>query len=38
MGCTAIECSVPDQSAPRALLTQVWDLGGVVVMLAEVAR
>ncbi len=26
-----IECSVPDQAALRALLTQVWDVGGAVV-------
>jgi hypothetical protein len=29
-----IECSMPDQAALRALLTQVWDVGGEVVLVA----
>jgi hypothetical protein len=29
-----IECSIPDQAALRALLTQVWDVGGAVVLVA----
>ena len=31
---TVIECSIPDQAALRALLTQVWDVGGAVVLVA----
>ena len=31
-----IECSVPDQAASRALLTQVWDVGGAVVLVVAV--
>ena len=38
VGCTAIRCTVADQSALRALLTQLWDLGGELVLLADVAR
>ena len=34
---TEIECPVVDQSALRALMTQVWDVGGTV-LLAEVTR
>jgi hypothetical protein len=33
-GRLVIECSIPDQAALRALLTQVWDVGGVVVLVA----
>jgi hypothetical protein len=33
---TVIECSVSDQSALRSLLTQVWDVGGTVLLLADV--
>jgi hypothetical protein len=29
-----IECSIPDQAALRALLTQVWDVGGVLSLVA----
>jgi hypothetical protein len=29
-----IECSIPDQAALRALLTQVWDVGGTVLLVA----
>ncbi|MBM7807908.1 hypothetical protein JOD57_003745 [Geodermatophilus bullaregiensis] len=32
-----IECSIPDQAALRALLTQVWDVGGAVVLVAVVS-
>jgi hypothetical protein len=35
---TVIECSVADQSALRALMTQVWDVGGTVLLLADVTR
>lgn len=31
---TVIDCSIRDQAALRALLTQVWDVGGVVVLVA----
>lgn len=33
---TVIECSVSDQSALRSLLTEVWDVGGTVLLLADV--
>lgn len=36
VGCTAIECTVRDQAALRALLTQLWDVGGEVALLADV--
>jgi hypothetical protein len=29
-----IECSIPDQAALRALLTQVWDVGGELALVA----
>ena len=29
-----IECSIPDQAALRALLTQLWDVGGAVLLAA----
>jgi hypothetical protein len=29
-----IECSLPDQAALRALLTQVWDVGSAVLVVA----
>lgn len=29
-----IRCSLPDQAALRALLTQVWDVGGAVLLVA----
>jgi hypothetical protein len=32
-----IECSIADQAALRALLTQVWDVGGAVVLVAVVS-
>ena len=32
---TVIECSVPDQSALRALLTQLWDAGGEVLLVSR---
>ena len=32
-----IDCSIPDQPALRALLTQVWDLGARVLLLADVS-
>jgi len=32
-----IDCPVPDQPALRALVTQVWDLGGRVLLLADVS-
>ena len=35
---TVIECSVADQSALRSLMTQVWDVGGTVLLLADVTR
>lgn len=35
---TVIECPVVDQPALRALVTQVWDVGGTVLLLAEVTR
>lgn len=35
---TSIECSVTDQAALRALLTQVWDVGCEVLLLADVTR
>lgn len=35
---TVIECSVADQAALRSLMTQVWDVGGTVLLLAEVTR
>ena len=38
VACTTIRCTVADQSALRALLTQVWDFGGEVVLLAEEAH
>jgi hypothetical protein len=28
-----IECSIADQAALRALLTQLWDVGGAVVLV-----
>jgi hypothetical protein len=34
---TVIECSIPDQAALRALLTQVWDVGGAIVQVAVMA-
>ena len=34
---TVIDCPVPDQPALRALVTQVWDLGGRVLLLADVS-
>ncbi len=33
---TVIECPVPDQAALRSLVTQVWDVGGTVLLLADV--
>lgn len=33
---TVIECSIADQPGLRALLTQVWDVGGEVLLLADV--
>jgi hypothetical protein len=33
-GRVVLQCSIPDQAALRALLTQVWDVGGVVVLVA----
>jgi hypothetical protein len=30
---TVIECSIPDQAALRALLTQVWDVGCAVLLV-----
>jgi hypothetical protein len=35
---TVIECPVVDQSALRSLMTQVWDVGGTVLLLAAVTR
>jgi hypothetical protein len=35
---TVIECLVRDQSALRSLMTQVWDVGATVLLLAEVTR
>jgi hypothetical protein len=35
---TVIECSIPDQPALRALLTQVWDVGGAVVLVAVMSN
>jgi hypothetical protein len=35
---TVIECSVADQSALRSLMNEVWDVGGTVLLLAEVTR
>jgi hypothetical protein len=29
-----IECSIPDQAALRALLTELWDVGGAVLLVA----
>jgi len=29
-----IGCAIPDQAALRALLTQVWDVGGAVALVA----
>jgi len=35
-GChTVIECSISDQSALRALLTQLWDVGGEVLLVSQ---
>lgn len=33
-GRLVIDCSIPDQAALRALLIHVWDVGGVVVLVA----
>jgi len=33
---TVIECSVRDQSALRALLTQLWDAGGEVLLVSQI--
>jgi hypothetical protein len=33
-GRVVLQCSIPDQAALRALLTQVWDVGGAVVLVA----
>ena len=33
---TVIECSIRDQSALRALLTQVWDVGGEVLLVSQI--
>lgn len=30
-----IRCSLPDQAALRALLTQVWDVGGAVLLVCR---
>jgi hypothetical protein len=35
---TVIECPVVDQSALRSLMTQLWDVGGTVLLLAAVPR
>jgi len=33
---TMITCSISDQSALRALLTQVWDVGGEVLLVSQI--
>jgi hypothetical protein len=33
---TVVECSIRDQSALRALLTQVWDVGGEVLLVSQI--
>lgn len=33
---TVLDCSVADQSALRSLLTQLWDVGGTVLLVADV--
>jgi hypothetical protein len=35
---TVIECSVADQSALRSLMTQLWDVGGTVLLLADLTK
>ena len=33
---TVIDCSLPDQSALRALLTQLWDAGGEILLVFQI--
>ena len=33
---TFIECSIRDQSALRALLTQLWDAGGEILLVSQI--
>ena len=33
---TVLECFIRDQSTLRALLTQVWDVGGEILLLSQV--
>ena len=33
-----IQCFIPDQAALRALLTQVWDVGGAVLLVAVMSN
>lgn len=33
---TVIDCAIRDQSALRALLTQLWDAGGEVLLLSQI--
>jgi hypothetical protein len=34
---TVIQCSISDQSALRVLLTQLWDIGSEVLLVARIA-
>ena len=33
-----IQCSIPDQAALRGLLTQIWDAGGAVLLVAVMSN